>query len=1515
MKTNWFKALVVCVLTALATNAWGFAKTMYPYELPTGKQGAGMGCTYAEEGMELELGKWYTNWKVCKDYCDKNGIPLVMIWSNATCIHCWYCDICFTTDRFKQWQAENDAGKVIYCFMAGNHSSAPDQANSEAYKWMYYGGGKKLTAYPFTVLWWKEKGINIRQTGDELCSSKNFTDAGIPTRTENVIAAMTKAFKDWHPVVAPAAGTFACEESESNRLEVESTTTSVQVDLVRDPAVAALATNATLRVLAPETFAELSQTAIDWEAGATNQSVAVAIPAGALTAANQQLTLELVYADGTVGGTNHVTLVETSVSAGNPLWLTERTAPASGSAKLQSASVSVVPALDFGEWTMDIDGAKALAASAEGAAYTLVSVQGSLWCPDCANTERNFLDVKDAEGNNKFAAWAKSKQIALAVVDIPNYTNSVLYRGSCLLLRTAGVSGVAANGVASGLGYLTRKGISEAEAAQQLEKFHALASTNTDQGGFHRPEDGNKFRTGVPIFVLLNKEGQAVARLTRLASKSPTDSKDFDNYMKRFEEMLKIAEAEGEEIENNFPGPKAISFKANGGSAEGEISHTDIVDTFKLEGVGGNARQQVTVTGSTDAEVGVTLKQLVDGNVKVIGKTIYGKLSDGVTVENDFTEAGDYYVSVEGKDITSSAFDVASTKDDNFHPFTVTGTVVFVPGEEKATGAAAEGATTVTMLLEKDQVYRLEGLDAAANSAVFKPVQETEGNVFFTALKAGSQEVALTTAGGSLTYQKWVPSTFGFTVTEQTTSEANAETIQLNVVRQGGKSGAVKVRVALDETATDLSDFNGDPRFTFTNQEFTWADGDTTTQKVEIVVLNNADYDGNGKVTLKLEVLEDENDDTMLENAVYTLNVLEDEKQMPGRGAIVAVDPDFASKNKVFAKEDQGVTLSVARLEARDGDVEATLKSSLAAAKLVFDGTEGQTVNVKWANRDSETKSVQLKGFAAGKTTTITLSKVGSFNVLSSSNKVTVTSVAADAPEFQTARDELTIYRYVTVSNTFAVTSTQGGTMTFKKLEGKLPAGLKTTTDAATGALVLSGVPTAKAGVYESTFQVSEKRGTKTVLGLVKKLVITVVDPTDVKHAPETSNPTLAKSRTFKALPVVDTKGQQLAGTLQVTIPATGKVSAKFVCADGSVSLSTKSWADFDPETLALCAVLTSKKGYAMEIVVAADGSLNATLQGPDAEAALVVETDGTQWSKSNSATSWKGYYTVALPVRADSVLEDTPGLAPRGTGYLTLKMEGTACNSGTMIWAGLLPNGVKISGKTVITKKETKARLPIFVKSTTDLAGLLVEVAADASTKTERRSVLAPKDVTPYWIHTEKAAEAKANFAMELDVYGGIYDKADDLVSCCDEDYNKTEFILSFDTSKLGTTTWGAVTGESEGDYTSALSVTETNQMKLGTDKPKGLTLSLNRTTGIVTGVIPVKTENGKTISAKYAGVLLTGWGDGCGCGTGDEVVRPLVNGLFYFSDTVSYEVTSKTGRVSTKNQKVVLGGEVRAE
>ena len=89
----------------------------------------------------------------------------------------------------------------------------------------------------------------------------------------------------------------------------------------------------------------------------------------------------MLDAGGEVQDTRTVTFVARANGAENPLWIGERTAET----------------LAFGEWTMDFEAATNKAARAEGEAYTLVAVSGALWCPDCANTERNFLDVADAE--------------------------------------------------------------------------------------------------------------------------------------------------------------------------------------------------------------------------------------------------------------------------------------------------------------------------------------------------------------------------------------------------------------------------------------------------------------------------------------------------------------------------------------------------------------------------------------------------------------------------------------------------------------------------------------------------------------------------------------------------------------------------------------------------------------------------------------------------------------------------------------------------------------------------------------------------------------------------------------------------------------------------------------------------------------------------------------------------------------------------------------------------------------
>lgn len=1503
------RLLVACVAMLAAFASWGFSLTMHPYEYE-GKNGAGLGCIKATAGMKLEPGKWYTNFSVVKAYCEKNGIPMFALWSNATCIHCWYTDIVFIQDSFKEWAKTHDAGQVIYCFMAGGEQGEPDQKGSEAYNWMWHN--RSLKAFPFTAFYWKKNGAvkaEVHLTGDDLCKGSapnalNFGDATIPLRVQNVTKKFEEVFKDWHPAPDYVGGSFKTVESADNRLEVEAGTKSVSVDLVRDAEAAAHATNA---VIAVQNAAgqQLATVPVAWKANEKAKTVEIELPAGALAKDGDQLTLILKDIGGTVGGTNHITYVELENSAANPLWIGERTA---GGATTQAAlpQAATVPELAWGEWTMDLDVAKQKVAAAKGKAYTLVLVAGTLWCPDCANVEKVFTGLSDGRGENKFKAWANSKQIALVTIDVPRFeTNTVASVKPTLLSREAREN-------KSGLGYLTRKSVTDADAAQVLARNRTLVSTNTDKGGFHRPEDPNPYRIGVPTFVLLRKDGTVAARLTRFAAMGASaTAANFDNYLKRFEEMIQLAETDATEVENNAAGAGAISFKANGGSAEGQLSTADLQDTFKLDGVGGNALQKVTVKGATDAEVAVSFVKLTDGVAETVGKPAYGKLSAGVSLENTFTEAGDFYVEVKARDAAAAPYDIASAKDGNYHAFTITGNVVLIPGEQRATGNAPETADTVTMRLEKDQLYRLDGVAAADVAAIFAPVDAGHPACkFFTALVGGDQAVKVAAGnGGSLTYQKWVPGEIAFaTTTAEAKEGATPDVITIKVVRQNGASGRVTARVAVDARKTDLYDINSNPRFAFADRELVWDDGDATSRTLEVKVLNNADYDGNGQVVLSLAIFADENGDTVVPaaSAAFTLSVTEDEQQAPGRAAIVGVEPVYGKPLTVYARATEGATLKVARIEARDGDVAATLKSALAGVKIAGDGYDAATQQIAWKNRDDATKAITVTGIPVGKSAKLTLGALNGFRVLNGSNTVTVVSVADDAPAFETASDALTLYRYVATSNVYPLASTKGGKVALTKLAGTLPAGLKVTYDAAANALVLAGVPT-KAGTFTLTYQASERRGTATVAGLVKELVLKIVDTTSVKAEPEAANAAVGASRTFKNLAVIDPDNQCLAGTLQVTIPATGKASAKFTCSDGSVALSAKSWTAFDPATKAFTTELTAKNGYAMTLVANTDGSVVAELQNPHVDRAYTAETDGTVWSRTNPASAWEGYYTVALPVRKDEIEEDTANLAPRGTGYLTLKMDtASAYNAGTVTWAGLLPNGTKISGKTVLLKGEKYARLPIFKKSTTDEFSALCEIAAHAKTKAERRSVRAPDNVVPYWAHAERVAAAKANYAVTLDVFGGIYDKTEDLVTCCDDDYSKTDFNLVFDTSALGT-----MFGETAGRVAAGpLTVLEDTMKLVGA--PTGMTLTLTRATGVVTGTVRIPYgEAGKYVTAKYAGVVLTGWGDGCGCLPDDVPVRPLLNGSFYFTDKVPY--TTATGAARTQN--VVRAGDVKAE
>lgn len=1526
MKTARVGLLTVAVaLSTFVVSAYN--KTVYPYEVPSGKQGVSIGATYATAGMQLEPGKWYTNFAVCKKFADDNGMPLLAVWGNHECVHCWYTESCFTKDAFKTWLKENNAGQVILCFMAGGMGKDfPDQMHSSAYNWMWKGGGRTLSQYPFVVMWWRKQNVNVRLTGEEFCAkisdpsdpnnpSKiraidklSNTDATIPARIANMTARLEAAFAGWTPAGQYAGGLFTGTETEGNRLEAEAGTTNVTFTLVRDEAAAKVATNHLLTVTGPD--GAVATNTVVWQAGEAEQALALDLADyPAFDADGETLTLAVLDAGGEVQDTRTVTFVARANGAENPLWIGERTAET----------------LAFGEWTMDFEAATNKAARAEGEAYTLVAVSGALWCPDCANTERNFLDVADAEGENRFKAWAASNGVALVTVDVPSFQADGAFESPTFLSRRAFATTLArmreypASGadaaltnamLRSGLGYLTRKGVSDEAAAAALARNHALVRRG---GLLHSPLDTNDSRTGVPIFVLLRKDGTVAARLTRFAATSPMASarEQWGDLIKRFDEMLAVAASAGghadpAEFANDAP-QGAVGFAANGGTAAGELSHADFRDVFRLDGVGGNALQKVTVTGTTGARATASFLALdADGKKVAVGTPVTGALTaEGFALEHTFTAAGTYYVEVAGADITDAAFAVESPAEMNFHPYALAGTVVLVPQETRATATAPTGSDQVVMRLEKGQKYRIEGLKADAAGDALTP--DASDGLFFTALRDGDVALTCAAVGGAVTYSRWNPGTVGFTAAEGAARE-DVGMVRVAVARTAGKSGRVEVKVSLDAEATTLYDSDGKARFAFEDATLAWEEGETGEKTVTIAVLDDMRFDGTGVVALTLEQVGGDGTPEVAGGA-FALTVTDDDKQSAGKAAFTGAEPYFARAKTVYVREGEKATVKVGRVEASDGPVTVRVKASPATVALGGDIKDGI---LSWANHQAAEKAVTVGGLAAGRTATLTLANAtDGLRILSASNYVKVVAVATDAPAFAQDAAQVALTRYVAASNVYAVVGVPEGTtkLSFTKLSGTLPAGLRAAWDPAANALAVSGATTAKAGAYTAVYHVSARVANRTVPGLTLALAFTVTDVAlpGADGAPAL-NPALAKARTFRGLPVLDEVNTNLVGTLQVTVPPTGRVSAKWLCATGTVSFTARNWSEADEDGTVRAELVGSKKGYAMALEAAPDGSLTIELTDDRGEKAQ-VRTDGRLWSKADSAEGWRGQYTVSLRNAARE--ESAEGLAPRGHGYLTLKMtSATAWNAGRMTWAGLLPNGTAVSGSATLARglrgsenEDVLAYLPVYLRSSRDVLAVLMQIGAGNAENDEPtidcQAVFEASDLAEaYWSHADSAA---LRYTVEWDVYGGDYSSSYDLFDYFATYYTEASIPpnLAFNIKN------GLGSGLSAGtpNEVDAVSVRIDKQtLAISKDGPNvcHATLSFNRSTGVVSGSfrLPVTKVDGTqtTVMASYRGVVLIGWGPGCGCTPADtEIVLPFVSGAYWVSDKFRDETTGR--------------------
>jgi len=345
----------------------------------------------------------------------------------------------------------------------------------------------------------------------------------------------------------------------------------------------------------------------------------------------------LLAAGAVLGGNASGGLVD---SPKNPFWIGEKTAAT----------------LQFGEWTMDIDVAMEKVMSFNGRsagdrAYALVLVEGYLWCPDCVMADRWFFSY-ETNGVIPFKEWARSRNVALSVVDIPNYSMEGYRYGSLLTADTFMTADSYVTGYGtwaadeslryqSGAEYLSVHGISSEAAAAVIERNRCLVQSDTLHGGFRRPESPNSYRVGVPTLILLRDDGTVAGRFDAFSWSGP--SAYSENFLVRLDELLRQADEEAEEANDDWrTTSESICVGDDSGIAGRTLSHTDLRDVYMITNVIVGQLVTFQLSSSSSREVTLSMRSVSNDNVPIA--TVTGFANDGLSVTGRVPDEACYLV-------------------------------------------------------------------------------------------------------------------------------------------------------------------------------------------------------------------------------------------------------------------------------------------------------------------------------------------------------------------------------------------------------------------------------------------------------------------------------------------------------------------------------------------------------------------------------------------------------------------------------------------------------------------------------------------------------------------------------------------------------------------------------------------------------------------------------------------------------------------------------------------------------
>ena len=432
---------------------------------------------FAIHAADVNLGEWTSDFDAAKAKADSEHVPMLIFWGNPGCPMCALMKEAFETAEFKTWQAER---KIIMLRSEGVMKVKEFVAN-------------ETKMFPYMAVYWhKEDGSTIKP----LFTGRNGM---MPVKKGTLARQLIDSVELYISGYQQDDTDFVLTDGEGSHLEVVAGETSwIDVPLKRT----AVDTVSNCLVATDGTFAKTNT--VDWALGVTSQVVRVIFDVPVST----NVGLSLISAKGieiaTSGATMRTNLLAT---ISYPLFVGEKTAAT----------------LDYGEWTMDLDVAKAKVAAETGNAYTLVNVGGDLWCPNCQQIAEYIYST------DEFAEWAKSKKVALVSIDQPRAGT----QQASLLTYVEDSKGV------SGAFYRSSKMIDDAAAQAVIARNEQFSFRD-----YLLPSTGAS-RIANPTVLIFNKAGEIVGRVNPRRDSVEGGSENYvlDETLARLNELLAMADA------------------------------------------------------------------------------------------------------------------------------------------------------------------------------------------------------------------------------------------------------------------------------------------------------------------------------------------------------------------------------------------------------------------------------------------------------------------------------------------------------------------------------------------------------------------------------------------------------------------------------------------------------------------------------------------------------------------------------------------------------------------------------------------------------------------------------------------------------------------------------------------------------------------------------------------------------------------------------------------------------------